>query len=756
MKRFFLLATFVCAALFTACEGYDDSELVNRLDNFENRLKKLEELCSQMNTNISSLQTIVNAIQKNDQISAIAPINKDGKEIGYTIVFTSGKSITIYHGTDGKDGQNGQNGQDGHTPIIGVKQDTDGNYYWTLDGEWLTDANGNKIKANGTDGKDGADGADGENGADGKDGEDGTDGKDGENGTDGKDGADGITPQLKIENEYWYISYDNGATWTQLGKATGEDGADGKDGVDGTNGTNGADGKDGADGDSFFQDVIEDEDNVYFILADGTTITIPKSSGSQSVELTYIPRYSDGKATVFYTTKSDSYVEFDFEVSPANAASNWRDIATVKAVYTETRATVDFVDMDILGWTTDSNEGVITVKASGANLSSAFFNGSQEASARLVIEGNGVNIMSDYIPMIARPINAPANNEIWYTSTDGEIVDPSNPCNFVATVFKATIVSNTYENGKGVIKFDQAITNIGLQAFSGCSRLTSITIPNGVTSIEDYAFNDCSSLTSVTIPNGVTSIGEAAFNDCSSLTSVTIPNGVTSIGEAAFDGCSRLTSVTIPNSVTSIGGYAFWECSSLTSVTIPNSVTSIGRYAFYKCSSLTSVTIPNSVTSIGIGAFYGCSSLTSVTIPNSVTNIEKYAFRGCSSLTSVTIPNSVTSIGEAAFDDCSSLTSVTIPNSVTSIGEDAFDDCSSLTSVTIPNSVTSIGSSAFSFCSSLTEVICKPTNPPTGGSFMFDWINSSAKIYVPAGSGAAYKAAPYWSDYASIIEEKEM
>ena len=490
MKRFLLFATFVCAALFTACEGYDDSELVNRLDNFENRLKKLEELCSQMNTNISSLQTIVNAIQKNDQITAIAPINKDGKEIGYTIVFTSGKSITIYHGSDGKDGQDGADGKDGadgHTPIIGVKQDTDGNYYWTLDGEWLTDANGNKIKANGTDGKDGA------------------------------DGADGITPQLKIENEYWYISYDNGATWTQLGKATGEDGkdgADGKDGVDGTNGTDGADGKDGADGDSFFQDVIEDEDNVYFILADGTTITIPKSSGSQSVELTYIPRYSDGKATVFYTTKSDSYVEFDFEVSPANAASNWRDIATVKAVYTETRATVDFVDMDILGWTTDSNEGVITVKASGANLSSAFFNGSQEASARLVIEGNGVNIMSDYIPMIARPINAPANNEIWYTSTDGEIVDPSNPCNFVATVFKATIVSNTYENGKGVIKFDQAITNIGLQAFSGCSRLTSITIPNGITSIEDYAFNSCSSLTSVTIPNSVTSIGESAFYGC--------------------------------------------------------------------------------------------------------------------------------------------------------------------------------------------------------------------------------------------------
>ena len=231
MKRLLLFAAIVCAALFHSCE-YDDSDLVNRMDNLENRIKKLEELCTQMNTNISSLQTIVNAIQKNDHISTIAPITKDGKEIGYSIVFTSGKNITIYHGEDGKDGTNGQNGQDGHTPKIGVKQDSDGNYYWTIDGEWLTDDNGNKIKANGTDGKDGENGTNG------------NDGQNGENGTDGKNGTDGITPQLKIENEYWYVSYDNGQTWKQLGKATGEDGTNGKDGQDGAN---------GKDGDSFFQ-----------------------------------------------------------------------------------------------------------------------------------------------------------------------------------------------------------------------------------------------------------------------------------------------------------------------------------------------------------------------------------------------------------------------------------------------------------------------------------------------------------------------
>ncbi len=101
------------------------------------------------------------------------------------------------------------------------------------------------------------------------------------------------------------------------------------------------------------------------------------------------------------------------------------------------------------------------------------------------------------------------------------------------------------------------------------------------------AFSNCSGLTSVTIPNSVTSIEYYAFSNCSSLTSITIPNSVTSIGMSAFRGCSGLTSITIPNSVTSIGYQAFWGCDGLTSVTIPNSVTSIGEGAFYNCTGLT-------------------------------------------------------------------------------------------------------------------------------------------------------------------------
>ena len=173
----------------------------------------------------------------------------------------------------------------------------------------------------------------------------------------------------------------------------------------------------------------------------------------------------------------------------------------------------------------------------------------------------------------------------------------------------------------------------------------------------------------------VTSIGGSAFSGCSRLTSIDIPNSVTSIGSYAFYYCSRLTSIDIPNSVTSIGGGAFSNCSSLTSINIPNSVTSIGDFAFRDCSSLTSIDIPNPVTSIGYEAFSGCSRLTSIDIPNSVTSIGYEAFYDCSSLTSVTIPNSVTSIGDYAFKECKDLTDVYChAEKVPSTGSDAFAD----------------------------------------------------------------------------------
>ena len=176
------------------------------------------------------------------------------------------------------------------------------------------------------------------------------------------------------------------------------------------------------------------------------------------------------------------------------------------------------------------------------------------------------------------------NNEIWYTSSDGEVVEL-----YETDYFGVNIVSNTYENGKGVIKFDGNVTSIGSYAFRGCSSLTKVTIPNSVTIISNDAFNMCSSLTKVTIPNSVTRIGKYAFYDCSSLTEITIPNSVTIIEQYAFYNCSGLTNVSIGNGVTSIQSYSFEKCSGLTNVSIGNGVTGFGEYVFRNCSSLSSI-----------------------------------------------------------------------------------------------------------------------------------------------------------------------
>ncbi len=258
-----------------------------------------------------------------------------------------------------------------------------------------------------------------------------------------------------------------------------------------------------------------------------------------------------------------------------------------------------------------------------------------------------------------------------------------------------------------VIPTDGSVTSIGYQAFSSCSGLTSISIPDSVTNIGSYAFDRCSSLTSITLPSSLTSIGSYAFDRCSSLTSITIPDGVTSIGSYAFYGCSNLTSVTFGENsqLTTIEEQVFRDCGSLANITIPEGVTSIGNSAFSSCSGLKSITIPDSVTSIGEWAFANCYSLTGdLAIPVGVTIINDYAFYYCSSLTNITIPAGVTAIGRNTFSGCSSLTNITIPEGVTSIGMEAFNNCSSLTSITISSSVTSISSDAFNNCYKLATI----------------------------------------------------
>ena len=200
-------------------------------------------------------------------------------------------------------------------------------------------------------------------------------------------------------------------------------------------------------------------------------------------------------------------------------------------------------------------------------------------------------------------------------------------------------------------------------------------VKEGTRIICNYAFSDCSSLSNIVIPDSVTDIGDYVFFHCRSLSNIVIPDSVTDIGEGAFSDCRSLSNIVIPDSVTDIGKSAFSGCSSLSNIVIPDSVTDIGDDAFFHCSSLSNIVIPDSVTDIGEGAFLYCSSLSNIVIPNSVTDIGDYAFSYCSSLSNIVIPDSVTDIGNFAFSRCCSLSEIVIPSSVTSIGKGAFYNC---------------------------------------------------------------------------------
>ena len=272
---------------------------------------------------------------------------------------------------------------------------------------------------------------------------------------------------------------------------------------------------------------------------------------------------------------------------------------------------------------------------------------------------------------------------------------------------------------------EYSVVGICDNAFNGCTRLTSIVIPNSVTNIGDNAFNGCTGLSSIVIPNSVTKIGSGVFSGCSELTSVTIPNSITNIGDNAFNGCEKLdynvydngcyvgnddnpylalfmtkkqdiTSCTINNKCKVICGGAFSGRYNLTSITIPESVINIGYNAFCGCEKLEKAEFASANSFCGFcfenananpltyahHLYINGEEVTDLVIPNTVTAIGNYAFYGCNNLKSVSIPNTITGIGDYAFNGCNSLKSLTIPNSVVSVGKSTFNGCDSLTAVT--------------------------------------------------------------------------
>lgn len=315
-------------------------------------------------------------------------------------------------------------------------------------------------------------------------------------------------------------------------------------------------------------------------------------------------------------------------------------------------------------------------------------------------------------------------------------------------------------------------------AFSFCTELTSVYIPNTVRTIGEYAFRGCTSLTSFNFPDDIHTISPWCFAECTSLDSVVIPDHITEIQVGAFLDCTNLASVTIPDGVTKIGAAAFkgtqWFESQPDGLVyigpvaykykgyIPNNceivlrdgTVSISGECFWEWdkTGLTAITIPSTVRSIGFGAFYNCGRLTSVTLPEGLEEIEDIAFAHCSGLTSAVIPASVTSLGERVFSECYELGAIrvepgntvydsrndcnaiiltsnnvliegcyntVIPEGVRSIGRLALSD-TRLAEAPMPISLRSISDYGFQECRQLTSVVL-PDSLSWVGSYAFRW-----------------------------------
>ena len=560
--------------LSVSCTKYDEVAMWNKGEDMDSRLAALEELCSQMNTNINSLRLIVEALQDNDYVTGVVPVVENGETVGYTITFVKSGSVTIYHGADGRHGT---------TPTIGVRQDTDGIYYWTLNGEWLTGDQGERVMAQGMAGKSAYELAvengyrgtltewlaslNGDNGDDGKSAyelavENGYRGTEEEwlaslKGNTGDKGDDGITPKLEIRKDgYWYVSYDGEQTWTQLGQATGDP---------------------GQKGDSMFSD-IDNTDPDYFILE--------LAEGGEQIKL---PRYKD-KFDLLFVSATDNKVkemtaycgagatvEISYELTnPLNAQISIECIS-----HSGYRVTIDKTDEKIHISAPDDPAAVSTPESEILVFAS---DDERTIMRKLIVK------QVKYITYKAtRPLDWGEKDDPRFWGKDVEFIDGQS--------------SYDPDTGQGKWAYTGTVIYVTDAAFSRETSLQEITIPASITEIGRNLWNETG--------------GGSAFENCTALTNVVFEgDNMSQINKNTFNGCKALVSINLPKSLKIIDYNAFLRCSSLEEITIPDAVIEIGDAAFSQCSKLKTVILGTQLEKISYHAFNECLALETVLCPD--------------------------------------------------------------------------------------------------------------------------------------------
>lgn len=581
-----------------SCTEYDEVAMWNKNEDMGSRLAALEELCSQLNTNIVSLQQIVEALQGNDYVTGVVPVVENGETVGYTISFSKSGPVTIYHG------KKGENGQNGTTPVIGVEQDTDGLYYWTLDGEWLTDDEGSKILAQGMAGKSAYELAvekgyrgtldewlaslNGSNGDDGKSAyelavENGYQGTEEEwlaslKGSAGDQGDDGVTPKLEVRDDgYWYISYDNGQTWNKLGPATGDP---------------------GEDGDSMFSDIdVSDPD--YLVL------TLAKTGASIK-----LPYYKD-KFDLLFVSGSDRVKEMSVYCGPGATAEVEYELTNPLNV----QVAIECISHSGYEVAVDKSAKKITVSAPDDPAAIT----DPESEILVFASDDERTVMRKLVVKQVKYIDYKATRQLdWEKSS----VNPrfwGEDCKFLDE-------QSTYDSatGEGRWAYTGTVIYITDAAFSGEAGLQEIVIPASVVEVGRNLWNETG--------------GGGAFQNCTALTSVVFEgDNLSKINLNTFNGCSALSSIELPESLEKIEYNAFDDCSALKSIVIPDKVTYIGEGAFNYCTGLQEAYIGDGVTEIAAKAFAECTALKTVVIGKSIQRIGDQAFNTRSSWDQMTL-----------------------------------------------------------------------------------------------------------------------
>lgn len=760
------ILSILAAAAFclVSCTSYDEIAMWNKNEDLGERVSRLEELCEQMNSNISALQLIVEALQDNDYVTGVVPVTENGETIGYTINFSKSGPVTIYHGKDG------EKGDDGKTPVIGVKKDTDGLYYWTLDGEWLTDDEGNRIPAQGRDGKSAYELAvekgytgtleqwlESLNGSDGATGSDGKSAYElavemGYTGTleewleslKGNTGADGKSAyELAVEMGY------TGTLAEWLASLNGGDGNDGKsayelavekgytgtleqwlESLKGESGNNGNDGDDGQKGDDGITPQLKiDEDGYWCVSYDngqtwnrlGYAIGDDGSSGQTG---------ADGKSAYElavengFTGTLDEWLESLKGSDGTNGDSMFEDV-----IYNDGDA---YITLILAG----SGEQIkIPVYTEG-------FTFELKQSAVTYTVGGSDDVFVEY------ELNAPDP-----TAVAIECISHS-PYKFSAAGGKITVSlpdakADEAEDGTEVLVFASDDKTTVMRKFTiNLLKINyiSYTATEKLSARDRFWGRDYKYLSEYDSYDSASGEGRWAYTGTP-----------TEVEMSAFNGEKSLTGLVLPEGIEYIGSNAFIN-STLETIQLPQSLIEIDQSAFSK-TNLTEIVIPANVETIGSSAFsdeyrYDSKLRKVVFEGTKIKTIQEKTFQDCNELEEINLPEGLTTIEYNAFLRCSSLESIIIPDSVTKIEKQVFSQCTTLKYVTLGKNLQTIGNHAFNECDALETVICHDETPAELGDEPFPvseagWgtpnIIVNYKIYVPDNSLSEYRTK--WKEY---------